>query len=158
RAADSNRRSDLPGHGFDLARAKGQPMIGASARRRRHRLERVETTHPVALFWTTPCGKVPRVPYGTGSAREEIRIQRHDHIRLLEVVVSLYILAKCQFRPGPRVLPAGWIPLVPSSCGKSCEQLTDLRGKRWRADRLGQDAKSRALARLLGDECRADSA
>ena len=133
-------------------------MVGASAGRRRHALERVEPVHAIGLLGTPPRREVARVAQRARSAAEEVGVERQDDVGLLEAVLRVDVLAERQLRAGARVLAAGRIPLMPFRGREAREQLADLRRQRRRVDRLGQDAEAGALERLLRRQRRADRA
>ena len=142
RSAASARASS-----FNFARLQRKAMIRFRARRRWHRLCRVQPA-PCA-FRPPACRELPRVAEMSGAAAEEIGIETDDHRCALEVVLHRHVVARGHAQAGGLVHVAARIPLMPRRGGEARENVLNLRGERRRRDRLGQDAEAGAFRRLL---------
>ena len=114
RAADRTRpRSELPRDALDLRGAKWKPMIGLGAGQRWRALDGVEPAHRGVLFGEPASPReILRIPHAARSARQEVGVERDDHVGLVEVVDRARLRA-----PRARV-PRGTrdgVELVPAS-------------------------------------------
>ena len=97
-----HRYAETAGHGtrevFDLAGAQRQAVIRHRAGDRRRALDDVEAVHRSLRSPVHPPlgGEVAHVAQVTGAAREEVGVQRQDHVGLVEVVACVDILAERQ--------------------------------------------------------------
>ena len=88
--AGRNRGSER----FDIDSAKRQPMIGLCAGRRSRALDHVQPVHGTVLAaYTTASCEIPGIPDAGRTRAQEIRIERKNHIRFVELVVSVERLA-----------------------------------------------------------------
>src|SRR5882762_6125932 len=88
------RARDPRGEASNLTRPSGQPMVGARAGGRGHRLDRVEPVHAIDLLGPPPGGEVARVAQRAGAAAEEVGVERQDHVGLIEPILRLDVLAE----------------------------------------------------------------
>src|SRR5262245_30445316 len=101
-------------------------MVGASTGGGRHALGDVEPVHAIGRLGTPPCREFPRITQRARSTAEEVRIERHDDVGLLEAVLCVDVSAERELRARMCVLATGGIPLMPFCGRETREHLADL--------------------------------
>ena len=74
-------------------------------------------------------GEFARVSQRAWATAEEIGVEREDDVGLIEMVLSVDVLAEGEPGAGARVVAARRIPLMPLRRREACEQIADLRGE-----------------------------
>jgi hypothetical protein len=127
-------------------------MIRPRPRRRRHRFHGVEAVHSIGLLGTSARREFPCVSQAARAARQEVGVERDDHVSLRERISGRYVIAECEPRAGARVVGAGGVPLMPSGLRVVGQHIADLRRQRGRGGGFGQDPEICALQRRLAGE------
>ena len=81
----------------------------------------------------------------TRPAFENVGVERHDDVRLVEVIDGVGVAAEGKAHPLAHIVATGGFPLVPARAGELRQNLLDLRTERGRGDRLRQEAQPRAI-------------
>ena len=125
-------------------------MFGHRPRYRRRRLRGVKPVHRdiPGKFDAAAIGKLPRVPERRRMGEEKIRIERHNHPGLIEMILRLDNLPKGQPRSLAHIVARHRLPLAPFRARICRQQRLQLAVKRRRRDALRQDAKLCAAIRL----------
>jgi hypothetical protein len=149
---------------FDFRGTQREAVIRLRARQGRRALDRVEPVHrrgrlapfgrrARAVFRVdrraAPISEVARVPDAGRAAAEEVGVERHDHVGLVEVIDRVGGLAGGLPRSRPRAVPRHAVPLVPLRLRKRLLDLRDLIGRRGRRHRLRQETDARPPLALL---------
>ncbi len=124
-------------------------MVGHRAGDCRCRLDGVEPVHLPGPRLATG-GKVAGIAEPPGAGREEVGVERQDHVGLVEVIADRDI--RTEGKPGPRagLVASGGLVLVPFCLGQVVAEPADLARQRGRGHRFGQDPQPRPLARPRG--------
>ncbi len=150
-AVDPDRGGQAACNGGDLARAQGEPVVRLRTGQPRHALERVETVHPPGVLGTAARRECPRMR-DAGRSAEEVGVERHDHVRPVEVIDGVERASKGQARARAGVVRADRIPLMPAGLGEAREHALDSGSQGRRRDRLGEEPESGAAMRPLAGE------
>ena len=143
RGAAGHGRRELTRDALDLRRANRESMIRLGAGERRRALDGVEPVHRGVFLGQTPAaGEILRIPDAPGSARQEIGVERHDHVGFVELVDRAR-LARAAARPRDRVV------LVPLRAGVVAQDFPQQRGERGRRNRRRQEMNAGAGTSLL---------
>ena len=94
-----------------------------------------------------PRGKRACVFEAAGSPRQEVGVERHDHVGLVEVIDRLEVFAESQPATCPNGVARDRFVSVPFRLGKLLDESPQLVGQGRRGDRLGQDAQAGAFFR-----------
>jgi len=89
---------------------------------------------------------------------QEVGVEREDDVGAIEAVLAVDVVAEGELRARASVVAARGIPLMPIRRRVAAEEIGNLIGERWRADRLGEEAKASPLERLLCVQHRANRA
>jgi hypothetical protein len=150
RSSHADLRRHGPGERFDVPRGERLPVVGAGAGRGHRTLDDVEAVdRPAGGAPAAPCGELPRQARLRRAARQEIRVERQDHVRVRETVDRVDRLAERQPRAVSGVVPRRRLPLVPLRFGERRGEHGELPRQRRRGDRFGQDPQARAAPRPL---------
>jgi hypothetical protein len=150
RGGAADRRRQLAREAFDLARAQRQAVIRLRAGQRRAALDDIQAVHLLVVVGHPPAGReVLLVAHVAGPARQEVGVERHDHIGLVEVadrrpLGAGLLCAEARAVAGHRV------PLVPAGLGVLSQHVGHLLGERWGGHRAGEKTHACAPPRLLG--------
>ena len=117
--------------GTDEAGLQRQAVVGDRAGDRRCGLDHVEPVHLAAAARDpAPGGKLPRVAHRERAAAEHVGVERDDHLRLVEAVLRIGVLAEREEGSRAGVVAADWLPLVPDQGRQLRLQPADLAGQR----------------------------
>ena len=81
--------------------------------------------------------------------RKEIRVERHDHVGLVEVIDRSHWFPKCRHRTVVRRITNARLVLVPFRLGEFLKQAEELGGQRRRDNGFRQKAKPGPSVRLV---------
>ncbi len=134
-------------------------MIRDHARDRGSAFDSIE-----AILGPTTLGRAPlltelaRIAQAPGQAIQQVGIQRHDNVGLIEVILRVKSLAKRLACALANVITVDWLPLMPPGLREALEQCLQQIRQRGRGNGLGQDAQAIPLFGLMrrrgrGERC-----
>ncbi len=127
---------------FNLRRAKRQAMIGARPGNRWRALDRVQSADRRGILSDVATGReLTGVAEAARHRAQEIAIERHDHVRVVDVISRLDVLAESEARASAEVVSTDWRDLVPARHGHPGNQLFELLSQCRGADGAGEDSQ-----------------
>jgi hypothetical protein len=146
RGDGADRDGERVRKGFDLGRRHRPPMVGARARQRRRGLDGVEAVGALGL---AARGEVADVARHGRARSEEVGLERHDDVGLVEGVPRLDHLAERQQRAAGDVVSPDGLPRDPLRGRERGEHVADLLLERRGGDGARQEPDPRAAIRAL---------
>src|ERR1051325_3794239 len=133
----------------NFASAFRYAMIRLRPRRTHPALNHIQAAH-LASFRIAPLGKITNIFRRTGeSSREEVGIERQNHISLREVIPRLNRLTKRQLRTLKYIVAIDRLIHMPLGFGEHREKILFLIGQRRRRERPRKNANTTAAQTLL---------
>ncbi len=126
---------------LDLASAQAEPVVGHRAGHRELALHNVEPVHRVLLGSDVAAGReVPGVGDRGRIERQKVRVQRQDHIRLVEMVERPDEAAESQFRASENLVFRNRLVLDPLRLREAAQRVRSDRFEGRAVHRLTQEA------------------
>ena len=146
RAFDSQPFRQGAGKGLHVARAQRQAVIRHRSRNGGRAFHHVEAVHGGLGAGDAPLiRKVVRIADRARSGAEEIRVQGDDHVRLIEVINGVDVLAEGQLGAFADRVAAARLILMPLRLRELREHRPDLVRQRGRSHHARQNAQPRTL-------------
>ena len=158
RAARANRPCQRLRTRRHLARLHRQPMLRLEPRRRGHALDHVQPVHLLRALELPLLRVIPRqlVESRERRAAQKIRIQRHNHVRLIQPVLRVHEAPKRLLRRRVVVVPVHRLILHQLRLRIILLRLLPLCSQRRRGHRPAQEIQSLPARRLLVRQHRAE--
>src|SRR5207245_5711433 len=136
--------------GFDFGRAERAPVVGQRAVVGRRALNRVQSTQRGgARLGAAPASELARVPQASGAAREQIGIQRNNHVGFFNLIDGVHVPAERLARALARWVAADGLVLVPLGLGELAEQAANLVRQRRRNYRFAEQTQPGSTTQAL---------